>query len=397
MQVYVGGIQDLKLDSSGASKCSCLVDGVAGYQAFTRAQFLVSQLWWDSGPRDPPPGWAGCDDYELSSEAGAWRGGGGSRGVTAAPVPHLPRLLLSLALWQAGWHAPCHARCCSILLLLAVQLHRCGVLGIPNRSRHAHRWAGGEPGRSTCALGASAAYQPVLAHRPACPPARSSPCAAEPVTQPQIAEFSGLLGRCLEHAIGLGLDVAINVSAAQHSAAQHSTAQHSTAQHCSGLHQPPRAAAQGAAAPALRAEEARHPERSGRAAGPRVPARLLPTFSTPTPCPSSRRPASCQVHADDGRAQNGWRNTLAFDPLQPASGFSFFDIMLAPIADALNLVLLDNSTAWMSLQARCVAGPPVAQSRQGGRAAPPHTQGPCLLLRAGRDGRHRVPLPMAVG
>lgn len=36
--------------------------------------------------------------------------------------------------------------------------------------------------------------------------------AAIPVTQDQVDEFSGLLGRCLERAVALGLDVAVNVS-----------------------------------------------------------------------------------------------------------------------------------------------------------------------------------------
>ncbi len=28
----------------------------------------LAVLWWDSGPRDPPTGWDGCDNYTLSSE-----------------------------------------------------------------------------------------------------------------------------------------------------------------------------------------------------------------------------------------------------------------------------------------------------------------------------------------
>ena len=58
-----------------------------------------------------------------------------------------------------------------------------------------------------------------------------------------------------------------------------------------------------------------------------------------------------QVHIDDGRAQNGWRNTLAFDPLLPVKGFTYFDALLAPIVEAL-ILALDNSSgpAWLSLQ-----------------------------------------------
>jgi hypothetical protein len=65
--IYVGGIQDLRLDGGGQSKCGLLVERAAAYGAFRRAQFLVSQLWWDSGPRNPPPGWTGCDNYTLST------------------------------------------------------------------------------------------------------------------------------------------------------------------------------------------------------------------------------------------------------------------------------------------------------------------------------------------
>lgn len=69
-QVYIGGIQDLRPDSTGASKCSRLVDAAVsyGHGVFQRAQFLVSVLWWDSGPRDPPSGYTGCQNYTLSSE-----------------------------------------------------------------------------------------------------------------------------------------------------------------------------------------------------------------------------------------------------------------------------------------------------------------------------------------
>ena len=68
--VYIGGIQDLRPDSTGASKCSRLVDAAVsyGHGVFQRAQFLVSVLWWDSGPRDPPSGYTGCQNYTLSSE-----------------------------------------------------------------------------------------------------------------------------------------------------------------------------------------------------------------------------------------------------------------------------------------------------------------------------------------
>jgi hypothetical protein len=65
--VFVGGIQDLLPDASGSSKCSALMEQVASYGAFSQAQLLLSHLWWDSGPADPPPGWSGCDNYTLST------------------------------------------------------------------------------------------------------------------------------------------------------------------------------------------------------------------------------------------------------------------------------------------------------------------------------------------
>lgn len=65
--IYVSGIQDLLPDASGSSKCSALVDRAASYSTFGQAQFLLSHLWWDSGPADPPPGWDGCANYTLST------------------------------------------------------------------------------------------------------------------------------------------------------------------------------------------------------------------------------------------------------------------------------------------------------------------------------------------
>lgn len=116
------------------------------------------------------------------------------------------------------------------------------------------------------------------------------------------------------------------------------------------------------------------------------------------------------MHADDGRAQNGWRNTLAFDPLKPLAGFSFYQAVLAPITDALSRVLDGNATAWLSLQVWGLRGdssrewllgmadrtgggsrsegPPACTRRQGSRHA---------VRCAGRDGGDRLLLPLAVG
>jgi hypothetical protein len=40
-------------------------------------------------------------------------------------------------------------------------------------------------------------------------------------------------------------------------------------------------------------------------------------------------------HLDDGTGQGAWRNGLLFKPKEVYEGFSYYDIMLAPIADAL--------------------------------------------------------------
>ncbi|PSC70429.1 acetyltransferase, partial [Micractinium conductrix] len=65
--IYLGGIGDLRRDGGGASKCEKQVDAAVSYGMFQRAQFLVSALWWDSGPAAPPPGWTGCKNYTLST------------------------------------------------------------------------------------------------------------------------------------------------------------------------------------------------------------------------------------------------------------------------------------------------------------------------------------------
>lgn len=39
----------------------------------------------------------------------------------------------------------------------------------------------------------------------------------------------------------------------------------------------------------------------------------------------------------------GWRNALVFDPLAKYGGFSYYEIMLRPIAQALNAVITPNT------------------------------------------------------
>jgi hypothetical protein len=216
-----------------------------------------------------------------------------------------------------------------------------------------HRQASVQDGPAASLLHQTPSTLPSLAHQ-----------AAIPVTEDQIQQYSQLLGDCLQHAMDLGIDIAINVGAGT-TRMQGGRLLGSTA----GVH-----------APAL------EPLRKHAALA--QPPRLL-----------------LKVHADDGRADNGWRNTLAFDPLEPFSGFSFYDAVLAPITDALARVLHSNSTAWLSLQVgwtgsrecggcNLAAGLclPQAKLKQQCR---PHRG--LSISRAGRDGRHRVLLPLAVG
>jgi hypothetical protein len=48
-------------------------------------------------------------------------------------------------------------------------------------------------------------------------------------------------------------------------------------------------------------------------------------------------------HLDDGLELGGWRNALAFDPLAKYSGYTYWDIMLQPLAQALNAVITPDT------------------------------------------------------
>eukprot|EP00887_Chlorella_sp_A99_P004275 scaffold15.g4275.t1 len=232
--VYVGGTQDLRVDpSTGQSKCSLLVDSAAdGRFGFTRLQFLVSQSWVDSGPRHPPPGWAGCANYTLSDYY-------------------------------------CFSRFNSTEVVF-------------------YSYGRDDSRRNV------------------------------PVDQAQIDEFEQLLQACFEHAVDRGFDIAVN------------------------------------------------------------------------------------VHADDGMQMNGWRNTLAFDPLEPFGNFSYVDAFLSPIADALAAALRRRPTTrvWLALQGEMGATvffypwSWVEVADQVGRKALP-VPGPIALPAASRAAARRG-LPRAV-
>lgn len=179
--IYVGGLPDLRPGPGGASRCSALVDrAAAGAYGMQRLQFLVSVWWVDTGPRNPPPGWSGCDHYSFSDYYCFNR-------FNSTSVDY----------WSY------------------------------------ERGAGGKP---------------------------------VPVDQAQVNEFSRLLGQCFQQAVDQGFDVAVN------------------------------------------------------------------------------------VHADDGNQKNGWRNTLDFDPLQPFRGFTYMQVFLDPVVDALAAAMGARSEAYLALQ-----------------------------------------------
>lgn len=55
-------------------------------------------------------------------------------------------------------------------------------------------------------------------------------------------------------------------------------------------------------------------------------------------------------HLDDGLEYGGWRNALVFDPLAKYSGFSYYEVMLKPIAQALNAVIDPTTQVWFAMQ-----------------------------------------------
>eukprot|EP01025_Chloroclados_australasicus_P063457 TRINITY_DN839_c0_g1_i1.p1 TRINITY_DN839_c0_g1~~TRINITY_DN839_c0_g1_i1.p1 ORF type:complete len:461 (+),score=39.69 TRINITY_DN839_c0_g1_i1:187-1569(+) len=60
-------------------------------------------------------------------------------------------------------------------------------------------------------------------------------------------------------------------------------------------------------------------------------------------------------HLDDGLELGGWRNTIRFDPLTQYGGFSYADIMLYPLADALAATATSNTKIWFGMQGEMAA------------------------------------------
>lgn len=114
---------------------------------------LATVLWWDSGPRDPPPGWDGCDNYTLSSEHMLMRlrraVQTGPAALTAYQLQSSDGEALLAMLARPSWlldaqqSSPIHTSTyhCSLLLLQPVQQHQHRVLRVrPGRIQD--RWGG---------------------------------------------------------------------------------------------------------------------------------------------------------------------------------------------------------------------------------------------------------------
>eukprot|EP00775_Hariotina_reticulata_P004880 gene4880-5125_t len=55
-------------------------------------------------------------------------------------------------------------------------------------------------------------------------------------------------------------------------------------------------------------------------------------------------------HLDDGLGSGQWRNAMLIDPLRKYGGFSYTDIMLKPLADAMAAVLAPQTRVWFAMQ-----------------------------------------------
>ena len=55
-------------------------------------------------------------------------------------------------------------------------------------------------------------------------------------------------------------------------------------------------------------------------------------------------------HVDDGRGEGRWRNLLAFDPLEKRNGYSYADVVLYPLAEALRSVARADTKIYFGMQ-----------------------------------------------
>ena len=55
-------------------------------------------------------------------------------------------------------------------------------------------------------------------------------------------------------------------------------------------------------------------------------------------------------HVDDGRGEGRWRNLLAFDPLEKRNGYSYADVVLYPLAEAIRAVAKAETKIYFGMQ-----------------------------------------------
>jgi hypothetical protein len=76
-----------------------------------------------------------------------------------------------------------------------------------------------------------------------------------------------------------------------------------------------------------------------------------PTIHTHAPTPRAQGfDLAITPHLDDGLELGGWRNALVFDPLAKYGGYSYYEIMLKPIASALSAVITAQTQVWFAMQ-----------------------------------------------
>jgi hypothetical protein len=91
---------------------------------------------------------------------------------------------------------------------------------------------------------------------------------------------------------------------------------------------------------------------------------------------------------DDGLERGGWRNALVFDPLARYGGYSYYDIMLKPIASALSAVMAPDTQVWFAM-----GGAPWCERRQQGMHASTCTAQLSMDRAACQDHCCRAPVP----
>ena len=96
-------------------------------------------------------------------------------------------------------------------------------------------------------------------------------------------------------------------------------------------------------------------------------------------------------HLDDGTGQGRWRNILNFDPIEKQRGFSYADVAIFPLTDALNAVATPDTKIYFSMQGEMSAT--VFRHPESWRALIPQIK---ERLLAGRDEAFRQNIQVGV-